>query len=214
MHGAELPNAAGVRMSISPPTDIVLDVARAADPLRYREAAGRLREIAGGGTEAFGEVFDDLAERPEDRQGRPPAPLLHMPFDAAAAVNRLRSATVLSQSPAAGESSGESAFRGFEAMALAGFVEAMLPQRAEAVFGGGTAGQVWRSMLAEQIAMQMAESGGIGIADSLAAAHAAVPQQTSAAQFGALAADALVAQTERGFLSAVRPDRAAPENPI
>ena len=29
-------------MSISPPSDIVLDVARAADPARYREAAAKL----------------------------------------------------------------------------------------------------------------------------------------------------------------------------
>ena len=33
-------------MSISPPVDIVLDVARAADPVRYKDAVARLTRIA------------------------------------------------------------------------------------------------------------------------------------------------------------------------
>lgn len=197
-------------MSISPPSDIVLDVARAADPLRYREAVGRLTEIANSaGSDAFGEVFDELAEEAGARRS-PPAPLIQMPFDAAAAVTHLRSATVLTQPPD-GSGAGTDAFRSFEAMALASFVETMLPSQADTFFGGGTAGQVWRSMLAEQIARQMADAGGLGIAASLQAAHATPPLPS---QFGALAADAIMAQTERGFLSAVRPDNTDPQDPI
>ena len=44
-----------------------------------------------------------------------------------------------------------------------------MPDDATAYFGSGTAGSVWKSMLAQQIAEQMAKHGGIGIANELAA---------------------------------------------
>jgi Rod binding domain-containing protein len=192
-------------MSISPPSDIVLDVVRAADPLRYQEAAGRLRQIAHtAASDAFSEMLGDVAQDAEEREPAPYRPLIQLPFDATGAMTRLRSNTVLTQDS---DTTGAGAFRGFEAMALASFVEAMLPQRAHAVFGTGTAGQIWRSMLAEQIGAQMARAGGIGIAEQLAAAHAPASAPAPAAQLGALAADAVVAQAERGFVSAVLPDR-------
>ncbi|MCL4766652.1 MAG: rod-binding protein [Hyphomicrobiaceae bacterium] len=40
----------------------------------------------------------------------------------------------------------------------------MLPRGSGSVFGEGTAGMLWKSMLAEQIAMELARGGGIGIA--------------------------------------------------
>ena len=40
----------------------------------------------------------------------------------------------------------------------------MLPKNAESVFGSGTAGGIWKSMLAEKLADQISRSGGIGIA--------------------------------------------------
>jgi Rod binding domain-containing protein len=49
-------------------------------------------------------------------------------------------------------------------MILSQFVETMLPDDSEAVFGSGTAGEIWKSMLAEQVANQLAASGGVGIA--------------------------------------------------
>ena len=53
-------------------------------------------------------------------------------------------------------------------MTLKTFVEASMPEDATGIFGSGTAGEVWKSMLAEQIANQMARAGGIGIAAQLA----------------------------------------------
>ena len=53
-------------------------------------------------------------------------------------------------------------------MALATMIEAAMPDEAASYFGEGTAGSVWKSMLAEQIAEQMAKAGGIGIAAQLA----------------------------------------------
>lgn len=55
----------------------------------------------------------------------------------------------------------------FEALVLHQFVETMLPDDASTVFGEGSTGEIWKSMLAEQVADQMASSGGIGIADLL-----------------------------------------------
>jgi peptidoglycan hydrolase FlgJ len=60
------------------------------------------------------------------------------------------------------------AFRQFESFILQSFIETMLPKNAESVFGSGTAGGVWKSMLAEKLADQISRSGGIGIAQRIA----------------------------------------------
>ncbi len=53
------------------------------------------------------------------------------------------------------------------------FVEAMMPEKSETVFGKGNAGSIWKSMLSEQIGQQIAKAGGIGIAKALGKAHPA-----------------------------------------
>lgn len=55
----------------------------------------------------------------------------------------------------------------FEAFVLQEFVSAMLPAEAASVYGKGLSGEMWQSMFAEKIAAQIAERGGIGIADRL-----------------------------------------------
>ena len=147
-------------MSIEPPSDIVLDVARAADPARRAEATNRLVRLAGDG-EAFAPTLAGLAD--------PPAA-------AGRAADR----------PKAGDADAAKAYREFEGMVLATFVESAFPESATA-FGAGTAGSVWRSMLAEEIGAEMAAGGGIGIADSLAASSL------------------LTRTAERGFLAALKP---------
>lgn len=57
----------------------------------------------------------------------------------------------------------------FEGFVLRSFVESMLPTEASSYFGSGTAGEVWRSMMAEEIGNELAKGGGIGIAASIAA---------------------------------------------
>jgi len=67
----------------------------------------------------------------------------------------------------------DTAVREFEGFVLQMFLEAMLPEEASSVFGSGTTGAFWKSMLAEQISKQLAGAGGIGvgrlIADGIAA---------------------------------------------
>lgn len=59
------------------------------------------------------------------------------------------------------------AFRKFEAMVLQTFVQSMLPQETESVYGEGVAGQMWQALLAEKLGEAMASRGGIGIADRI-----------------------------------------------
>ena len=62
----------------------------------------------------------------------------------------------------------EKAYEQFEASVLRNFVEEMLPKSTENVYGEGTAGNVWRSMQADFMSQELAKSGGIGIASTLA----------------------------------------------
>lgn len=65
----------------------------------------------------------------------------------------------------------------FESFVLRSFIESMMPSEDTAFFGTGTAGKIWKSMLAERIGDEMAASGGIGIADMLAKqGRAAAPE--------------------------------------
>jgi Rod binding domain-containing protein len=196
-------------MSISPPTDIILDVARAADPVRYQEAAERLSRLS---PSAPADGFSDALKAAGPPPGRPTV-------DVTEALNRLRS-TPATRPLKDGVGKAAHAYEGFEAVALTSFVEAMLPKQASAVFGAGTAGDVWKSTLAEQIAAEMARSGGIGIARHLAAAHPADKSEktkngiTQVGDAGdkALAQSAIIAANQRSFLSAIAPGRSAAED--
>ncbi len=63
----------------------------------------------------------------------------------------------------------QDAFQQFEAFVVQSFISEMLPKNATTVFGSGTAGEVWRSMLAEKLAAEIARSGRLGIAQRVAA---------------------------------------------
>jgi peptidoglycan hydrolase FlgJ len=143
-------------MAISPVSDIVLEVARAADPTRSRAAAARLGGLAGAAAplpETFEEALGGV---------RAPAPMpLRMPFDPALALVQMRSNDALSADRAKPNER-------FEAFVLQTFIQSMLPRDSEALFGAGTAGEIWKSMLAEGLGAQLARTGGIGIARMLA----------------------------------------------
>jgi Rod binding domain-containing protein len=149
-------------MSIRPPSDIVLEVAQAADPVRQRTALERLARLsAGAGASlaapdaapvAFADIYRSLdAEAPA-------AP--------GTADLRSRLARSLPQAKAQAAPRAEDAYRKFEAFFLQSFIQMMLPD-AESVFGRGTAGGMWRSLMAEKLGDGLAQHGGIGIADRL-----------------------------------------------
>ncbi len=137
-------------MSITPPSDIVMDVARAADPARYQEAAAKLSQP--GDPAAFAAATAEAA-RDAGYGG------LHMPIDARGALTSLKNDTTLK--------GAADPYRKFEGQVLAQFIETMLPDKSEAVYGKGNTGNLWKSMLAEQVGQQIAKSGGIGIARML-----------------------------------------------
>lgn len=57
--------------------------------------------------------------------------------------------------------------RKFEAAVLTTFIQSMMPKEASSVYGEGFAGDMWKSKMAETIADQLAQRGGIGIADRM-----------------------------------------------
>jgi Rod binding domain-containing protein len=55
----------------------------------------------------------------------------------------------------------------FEAVMLRSMVEDMLPKDSSAIYGEGTAGNIWRSMQADFISQELSKAGGVGIAKML-----------------------------------------------
>jgi len=87
---------------------------------------------------------------------RPPAA-----FEAATSVNAAR--------VPAGE--GEGPYQKFEAMVLGTFFQSMLPEGTDSVYGEGMSGDMWKSLLAQQLGDTVAARGGIGIANRLLSDH-------------------------------------------
>jgi len=63
----------------------------------------------------------------------------------------------------------------FEATLINSFIGELLPKDAGSVFGAGSTGDMWRSMLSEQISQQIAKSGALGLSRRLFATHDLVP---------------------------------------
>jgi Rod binding domain-containing protein len=147
-------------MPIDPPSDVVLEVVNAADPARAAAAAQRLNAIAGAAAAQSEDFSQTLA------QTAPSASAATAPIAGAAdARSRLADAAFAASDKAA------KAQVDFEAVLLNGFVNEMLPKDASATFGQGLAGDMWKSMLADQVSRQIAKSGTLGIAKRLFEAH-------------------------------------------
>ncbi len=143
-------------MVFNPRTDVVLEVASAADPSRASLAAQRLNALAGSNTRAT----DFAADIDRAAQASSPRAIA----DAADARSRL------AETPG-GPGKVAQAKTQFEAMMLNSFVGQLLPKDTDEVFGQGMAGDMWRSMLADQVSMQIAKSGKLGLARRLFATH-------------------------------------------
>ena len=60
-------------------------------------------------------------------------------------------------------------FQQFEAMVLGTFIQAMLPEGTDSVYGEGMSGDMWKSLLSQQLGETVVQRGGIGIANRLLA---------------------------------------------
>lgn len=76
----------------------------------------------------------------------------------------------------------KNAFEKFEAVVLEQFVKYMLPEDSEVIFGEGTAGNIWKGMMAQQLGATIAKAGGIGIAEQMMATSYA-PKSEQASNF-------------------------------
>jgi hypothetical protein len=55
------------------------------------------------------------------------------------------------------------AYKGLEQLVLKNLVENMLPKDSGVVFGNGTAGDIWRSFLADQLAAEVGKTVDLGV---------------------------------------------------
>lgn len=151
-------------MTITPiANDLITDVINAADPAAQRHAASRLERLTPAMKAGFSAALND-----EFAAGQ------------ATAVHT-QSAAPVPTTPVVRQTEGShGTYRKFEAFILQMFVESMLPKDAEQVFGKGSAGNIWRSMMAEQIGNEMAKGKGIGIAQQLAKSRSVATPGTEA----------------------------------
>ena len=143
-------------MAIDASSDIVLEVAKAADPTRAAAVAQRLIALSGGAADDAVGFADTLAATAPSVASGPSGADARARFSAAAEAADEKAAKVKT---------------GFEAVMLNSFVSEMLPKETSSVFGQGLAGDMWKSMLADQVSRQMAKTDTLGIAKRLFATH-------------------------------------------
>ncbi len=165
-------------MSLAPSTDIVMEVARAADPSRAAAVVDKLNALARQGAASPREFASAL------NAAQSGAPALAPPGAQAVTPSRAKSAQTK-----------------LESVILGQFIGEMLPKDTPSAFGQGYAGDMWRSMLAERVADQIAASGRLGIASRLFAGH---PLSSSAPLFSPQSArGATEAQTVQASANAL-----------
>jgi flagellar protein FlgJ len=163
-------------VAINPPSDILSDVAAAAHPGKLREATQRL-ETAGAEAAAATANFAAALNTASGAKAPAAASLA-----ASQTPGALPTATTKAPAAPIPLQSKEEALKKFEAFFLQTFVDSVLPKNAQSVFGSGTAGEVWRSMLAEHVAVEIAKSSKFGIAERLAGNHFNTAPQPSLTQ--------------------------------
>ena len=130
-------------MSIQTATDIILDVVRAADPAVAQRAEAMLETAS--------------ARKSEQAAGTPA-------FQRELLASADPSTISVSVARDAAPDKSLETYQRFEAMILQSFIGSMLPKDSEELYGKGTAGEIWKGMMAEQLGSALAQGGGIGIA--------------------------------------------------
>lgn len=166
-------------MAIQPPSDILLDVAAAADPEKVRAATARLAKLAADPAVVDKDFGKALAAA--TAAGKAGASSTGATALAGKATSPMHLAASDAPTLKRGLSHKGDIYQKFEAVMLQSFVEAMLPKEDELYGGKETAG-AFRSMMAEQLANQISKAGGIGIAKAVEHAHPAHAAPPRAAQ--------------------------------
>jgi flagellar protein FlgJ len=131
-------------MSIFPATDIISDVARAADPQKARAAFARLASMSPDRNEAANGRKFSISLGPR---------------------TTLTASGAASFVPDARPPQAEklSVTQKFEAFLLQNWLETLLPKEESGSFGNGPGANVWRSMMAEQLGQQLASADCLGL---------------------------------------------------
>lgn len=152
-------------MSIKPVSDIVLDVARAADPIKSFAAAEKLARLGPaeqGANNSFATLLGASKIGAAANIG-PADPRSQIALNGGSPVAKLGQMDARTK-----------AYKGLEQLLLQNLVENMLPKESSAVFGSGSAGDIWRSMLAEQLAAQVGKTVDLGLFKATTPAAAAM----------------------------------------
>jgi hypothetical protein len=125
-------------MAIDPGTDLLSDALLAADPQRAGAAAARLANLAAADVSGV-PAFETM--------------LAAAPRASGTAAPQLTAALATTQGqPAPRSSPRQNPYEQFETVMLKSLFELMLPEHADAVFGSGFAGGMWKSMFAQALA--------------------------------------------------------------
>lgn len=144
-------------MSIFPATDIVSDVARAADPQKAQAAFARLSAMAAARSVTGAQANFQTDAAPQN----------------ARLEREMR--TIISASPPP-QIQTLTATQKFEAFLVQSWLENLLPKEESGIFGSDPGANVWRSMMAEQLGAKLASTDCLGLQKLLepkgrAAAH-------------------------------------------
>ncbi len=160
-------------MSISPPSDILLDSLRGVDPAARNASIEKLKKY---GQTVITPANGEPTFKSQLAQAQPSG----MPFHANSALTGMRNDAVLHQrqiSPA------KSALQQFEGAFIKNFIDTMQPSKTSSLYGTGTAGSVWQSFMSDAVSQKISEAGGVGIAKSLESRfNVDAPQSTPALQ--------------------------------
>jgi hypothetical protein len=133
-------------MTIQPLSDIILDVANAADPVRAAATKEKLAQASGVDFASLlsGSASSGVGQKWSD-------------------VSHARFFSDTTGKPLASGSGADEAKRGLETLIAKMLIETMLPKEGPATYGQGTAGGVWRSMLADRLADDLTRGKGLSI---------------------------------------------------
>ncbi|MGH0004424.1 rod-binding protein [Pseudovibrio ascidiaceicola] len=150
-------------MAIQPVSDLVLDVINQADPFEVRAATRSLKAPAvvskdlpvsepSWASSSFSRFMAEADNASSTAQARGQEGVESLKSMANRYSKKLETADL-----------GEK----LESAVLQTFVKSMLPKETENVYGGGTAGTMWKGLMAEQLANQLAKTGSLGLAEML-----------------------------------------------
>lgn len=117
-----------------------------------------------------GDIIMDVMRAAEPERAQEARAQLQRIAEGARPPTAFETATSLASSRVSAKE-GEGPYQKFEAMVLGTFFQSMLPDSTDSVYGEGMSGDMWKSLLAQQLGDTVAERGGIGIANRLLADH-------------------------------------------